>query len=37
MEENLIGTDYLLFETEKALTEIVTQLEVIQNAKGGNN
>lgn len=37
MEENLIGTDYLLFETEKALTEIVTQLEAIQNAKGGNN
>lgn len=37
MEENLIGTDYLLFETEKALTEIVTQLEAIQNTKGGNN
>ena len=37
MGENLIGTDYLLHETEKALTEIVTQLEDIQNAKGGNN
>lgn len=37
MEENLIGTDYLLLETEKALTEIVTQLEAIQNMKGGNN
>lgn len=37
MEENLIGTDYLLFETEKALTEIVSQLEKIQNTKGGQN
>lgn len=37
MEDNLIGTDYLLLETEKALTEIITQLETLQNTKGGNN
>lgn len=35
MEENLIGTDYLLNETEKALEEIITKLEVFQSSKGG--
>lgn len=34
LEENLIGTDYLLNETEKALKEIITQLEAIHSSKG---
>jgi len=34
MEENLIGTDYLLFETEEALEEIVSRLEGIHELKG---
>ncbi|MEK4503963.1 tyrosine-type recombinase/integrase [Bacillus sp. FSL R12-0069] len=34
MEEHLIGTDYLLFETEQALVEIVSRLEEILTEKG---
>ena len=34
MEENLVGTDYLLIETEKALEEVISRLEVILAEKG---
>lgn len=34
MQENLIGTDYLLNETEKALEEIISQLEDVLSVKG---
>lgn len=33
MQETLIGTDYLLYETEKALEEIISQLEDILVSK----
>lgn len=35
LEENLIGTDYLLNETEKTLEDIISRLESIQSSKGG--